>query len=196
MVDTQRNRADLLTIFADNVTGQISEQDLRDFLVTVMEEEFAYTGDFWKEPDGQYITTDRSGKGWIDYSQTVSEACSFGDILMRTNSGTWVLADFNGDIDNAKPLGVALDSYVASTADGQVLRKGLIKHSLGSVYWSEGIGTLMYLDSGTAGKMSNCSAANMSVKVCVGWAEQEASDVTTTGTDVFRFEPGWGILDR
>ena len=49
MADTQRNRSAILTLFADNVTGQISPQDLRDFVVTVMEAEFAYTGDFWKQ---------------------------------------------------------------------------------------------------------------------------------------------------
>jgi len=37
MVDTQRTKSALQTLFADNVTGDISPQDLRDFLVTVMD---------------------------------------------------------------------------------------------------------------------------------------------------------------
>jgi len=36
MVDTVRTKAALLALFADNTTGDISPQDLRDFLVTVM----------------------------------------------------------------------------------------------------------------------------------------------------------------
>lgn len=35
MADTIRPRADLVTLFADNVEGDISEQDLRDFLISV-----------------------------------------------------------------------------------------------------------------------------------------------------------------
>jgi len=47
MSDTQRSRAAILSLLADNATGQISAQDLRDFVVTVMEEEFVNSGDFW-----------------------------------------------------------------------------------------------------------------------------------------------------
>jgi hypothetical protein len=36
MADTPRSLSDLQTILADNVTGEISPQDLRDFLVTVL----------------------------------------------------------------------------------------------------------------------------------------------------------------
>ena len=50
MADTGRSRAQILSLFSDNVTGQISAQDLRDWVVTVMEEEFANFGDFWAKP--------------------------------------------------------------------------------------------------------------------------------------------------
>ncbi len=196
MADTPRTRAALLALYADNVTGQISAQDLRDGIVTWMNEEFTFVGDFWKQPDGQQITSDRSGRGWIDYSQLVSEACSFGDVMMRTASGAWVLGSFGGVWSDATVLGLALDSYLASDAAGTILRRGLAKCAACSVQWSEGIGTFMFLDSGTAGKISNLSAADMSVKICVGWPEMQGSDFTTTGTDVLRFEPGWSILDR
>ena len=36
MADTQRTRAAILNLFGDNVTGQISAQDLRDYVVTIM----------------------------------------------------------------------------------------------------------------------------------------------------------------
>jgi len=36
MADTQRTKSQLETLFADNVTGDISPQDLRDFMTTVM----------------------------------------------------------------------------------------------------------------------------------------------------------------
>ena len=38
MADIPKSRADLLTLFADNATGAISEQDLRDFVVSVLGE--------------------------------------------------------------------------------------------------------------------------------------------------------------
>lgn len=38
MVDVARSRADLLTLFADNAVGAISEQDLRDYVVSTLGE--------------------------------------------------------------------------------------------------------------------------------------------------------------
>lgn len=199
MADTQRTRAALLALFADNVTGQISPQDLRDFLVTVMNSEFANVGDFWKQPDGQYITSDRSGRGWIDYSQLISEACSFGDVLARGPSGAWTLASAIGlgvpGYSDIVILGMALDSYTASDATGQVLRRGLAKCAACSVQWSEGIGRIMYLDSGAAGKLSVWSGALPSITMAVGYPEMQGSDFTTTATDVFRFDPQWTIIE-
>jgi len=196
MADTQRNRAALLSLFADNVTGQISPQDLRDFLVTSMNSEFTNVGDFWKEPDGQYITADRSGRGWIDYSQLISEACSFGDVLQRGPSGAWTLMSLTGGglITSLTTVAMALDSYTASTV-GNVLRKGLAKCAACSVQWSEGIGRFMYYDSGAAGKLSVMSAALMSTVFMVGYPEVEGSAFTASLTDVFRFDPGWAAVE-
>lgn len=197
MADTQRTRAALLALFADNVTGQISPQDLRDFAVTVMNSEFANVGDFWKQPDGQYITADRSGRGWIEYSQLISEACSFGDTLVRGPSGAWTLMSFVGGglITSGRVVGMALDSYLASDATGQVLRKGLAKCAACSVQWSEGIGRFMFHDSGAAGKLSVMSAALMSTVFMIGYPEMEGSAFNTSLTDVFRFDPGWAIVE-
>ena len=36
MADTQRSKSSILTLFADNTSGDISPQDLRDFVVTAM----------------------------------------------------------------------------------------------------------------------------------------------------------------
>ena len=38
MADTSRTKAELLTLFADNITGDISEQDMRDFIASVFDE--------------------------------------------------------------------------------------------------------------------------------------------------------------
>ena len=195
MADTPRSRAALLALFADNVTGQIGEQDLRDAIVSMMNSEFANVGDFWKEPDGQYITADRSGRGWIDYSQLISEACSFGDIVVRGASGAWTLLSLPLALSGLAITGMVLDSHTASTI-GTVLRKGLAKCAACSVQWSEGIGRFMYADSGDAGKLSTGSGALMSTMFMIGHPEMQGSDFTTTGTDVFRFDPGWTITTR
>lgn len=42
MADTQRSLADLQALFADNTTGNISPQDLRDFLLTMVSEHGGY----------------------------------------------------------------------------------------------------------------------------------------------------------
>jgi len=195
MADTQRTRAALLALFADNVTGQISPQDLRDFAVTIQNGEFANVGDFWKQPDGAFITADRSGRGWIDYSVLISEACSFGDVLVRGASGAYALLSLPLEYSQITTVAMALDSYTASTF-GNVLRKGLAKCAACSVQWSEGIGKFMYADSGDAGKLSTCSGGLMSTMYMIGYPEMQASDYTTKLTDVFRFDPGWAAVER
>jgi len=194
MADTQRTRAALLTLFADNLTGQISPQDLRDYLVTVMESEFVNPGDFWKEPDGQYITTDRTGRGWIDYSQLTGSACSFGNVMMMNASGAWIRFDITGsDLSTAPRIyGVALDSYAASDATAQILRQGLIKDSNISAILSDNIGKAIYANSGVAGSIT---ATQPTSAFILGQVEPEGSDYTLTYTDVWRFCPGWSILD-
>ena len=198
MADTQRTRAALLALFADNVTGQISPQDLRDFLVTVQNSEFIGVGDFWKEPDASYMTSDRTTRGWVDYSQLISEAVSFGDILARGPSGAWTLASVIGlgavGYSDVVVLGMAAESYTASTF-GTVLRKGLAKCAACSTVWSEGIGRIMYLDSGAAGKLSVWSGALPSITMAVGYPEMQGSDFTVSLTDVFRFDPSWTIIE-
>ena len=74
MSDTQRTRAALLSLAADNTTGQFSLQDMRDFMVTVMEEEFTNPGDFWAKPNPKNTTTDKTARGWKIYSQYIGSA--------------------------------------------------------------------------------------------------------------------------
>jgi hypothetical protein len=57
MSDTQRSRTTLQTLFADNTTGEISPQDLRDFLASVK----LYTENRFVElTDGATVTVDCS----------------------------------------------------------------------------------------------------------------------------------------
>lgn len=194
MADTQRTRAQLVALFADNVTGQISAQDLRDFLVTVMEAEFANPGDFWKQPDYQQMTSD-TVRGWIEYSQLISEAVSFGNVLTRGASGQWVLA--SGVIGSAvsdKPLtlGVACDSYAISTF-GNVLRRGLVYQSAFSASFADRIGWPVYLESDVVGSITLNSQTSCLV---LGFVEPEQSTCLENDTNVWRFDPsyGWGIV--
>jgi hypothetical protein len=194
MADTQRTRAALIALFADNVTGQISAQDLRDFLVTVMEEEFAYAGDFWKQPSARKISTDRTAKGWIDYSQQIASTCSYGNIMQMDGSGAWQLASFNGNSLLVTALGVALESYTQGVSTGQILRRGIFVQSLKKDFFAGSMGKPFFLLSGTAGSMTR-DGWNQSVTVCLGYPEtmQSGHVSTNTVTHVFRFEPGWGI---
>ena len=197
MADTARTRAALIALMADNVTGQISPQDLRDFMVTVMPAEFAYSDGFWCIPDAQQMTSDRSVRGPQKYSQLISEACSMGDVLIQGASGAWTLFSITGGgvINDIKRIGMAAESYTASTYGTVLLKGGLIKCAAMSIYWSEGIGRFMYADSGAAGKTSVMSAALMSTVIMIGYPEQQGSDFTTSLTDVFRFDPGWAAVE-
>ena len=192
MADTQRTRAAILALFADNVTGQISAQDLRDFLVTVMEAEFAYAGDFWKQPSPRQISTDRTGKGWIDYSQQCMSTCSFGNVMQMDGSGAWIKASFNGDSLLITAIGIALESYTQVTSTAKILRRGVFYHSLMSAAWTGSIGRFFCVTSGHGGSMGRGLDTQSETVIC-GWPEaMQSGNMPDTG--IFRFEPGWGIV--
>ncbi|MHA2017784.1 MAG: hypothetical protein ACTSXY_05850, partial [Promethearchaeota archaeon] len=173
MADTQRTRAQLIALFADNVTGQISAQDLRDFLVTIMNSEFVNPGDFWNLPDHQQMSADVT-RGWVEYSQLISEAVSFGNILTRGASGQWVLASgIIGSAISDAPLmlGIACDSYAASTF-GNVLRKGLVWISAFSASFAGNIGRPVFLKNNVAGSMTLTSQTSALI---IGWVEPQQS---------------------
>ena len=189
MADTQRTRAQLLTLFADNVTGQISEQDLRDFLVTIMEVEFVNPGDFWARPNAVNTTTDKSARGWMIYSQTVSEACSFMNAMVLGPSNTWLLADV-ADSTLTGLITLAMDSYAAGASNAQLLKEGMVYNSAFSATWSGNIGRPIYLQSGAAGSVSVTITTN-SVLV-LGFIEgSDGSTIVASGK--WYFKPEWAV---
>jgi len=168
MADVQRTRAAILSLMADNVTGQISAQDLRDFVVTVLESEFANPGDFWARPQAKYITTDKTAKGWKEYSQYIASACSWMNVLYQDNStGQWMLADLAASAKNIGRLALAMDSYAAGYSTGVVLLEGIVYDSSFSTVFSRKIGRPVYLDSGVPGSIS-MGLTTLSVKI-LGW---------------------------
>jgi len=195
MADTQRTRAALLTLMADNVTGQISAQDFRDFMVTVMEAEFVNPGDFWKQPHADDMTAERTIRGWIDYSQIVGSDVSFGNPIMQTASGYWINADITGSTaQNLRPaMGLAGASYLSDASTCQVLRQGLIKNSNFSVTFTGAIGQRVYLASGSPGSITlTIPTSNIQVLGII----EHLSDPATSDTvsDVWRFDPSWAVI--
>ncbi len=189
MADTQRTRAQILALFADNVTGQVSEQDLRDFVVTIMEAEFVNAGDVWTRPDALNTTTDKSARGWKVYSQTVSEACSFMNAMVLGPSGTWLLADVATSTLTGV-IGLAMDSYTAGESAAEILREGLVYNSAFSATWSGNIGRPIYLQSGAAGSVSVTITTNSTL--LLGFIEHsDGSTIVASGK--WRFKPEWAI---
>ena len=188
MSDVQRTRAQILALMADNVTGQISAQDFRDFIVTIMETEFAYAGDFWKQPGTRETTTDATCRGWKDYSQVMNSACSFGNILKMDSNGGWVRANV-ADSDLTGILGLAADSYASNASNATILREGMVYYSLWSGLFSGFIGRPVYLDSGVPGSVSTGITANSAL--VVGWVE--ASDDGGVASGKWRFRPDWSV---
>lgn len=188
MSDTQRTRAQLQALFADNVTGEISAQDLRDFVVTVMEPEFANAGDFWKQPETRNTPTDGTARGWKDYSQVMNSACSFANVLKLDSDGGWVRADAaNSNLTGI--IGMAMDSYASNASNAVILRRGIVNNSTWSALFSGYIGRPIYLDSGVPGSVSMGMTAN-SVLI-IGWVE--ASDDGGVAIGKFRFDPEWAV---
>ncbi|RJX18973.1 MAG: hypothetical protein C4575_09355 [Desulforudis sp.] len=183
MADTQRTRAAILALFADNTTGQISAQDLRDFVVTVMESEFANPGDFWKQPDKANLATGDTAKGWIDYSCLIDSGCSFGNALALTPSNTWRPANASQSV--CQPcLGLALGSYASGESQAQVLRRGLIYHSAFSASFAGKIGRPVYLAS--ANSVGSITASVPTNSVVLGVIADD-----TKGK--WFFDPEWSV---
>jgi len=152
MADTQRTRAQILALFSDNVTGQISAQDLRDFVVTLMETpEFTYAGDYFNGPIASGITTDKSTRGFHIYSQTLhsNHSASFGKPAAYNQvSGTWIPADLS--CSGANPVrGIFADSYASGATDVRILVRGLI-YDVGLSRLSGYIGKPVFLQSAAA----------------------------------------------
>lgn len=190
MADTQRTRSAILSLFADNATGQISAQDLRDFAVTIMESEFVNGGDFWAQPQAQYTTTDRDVRGWIMYSQTVDCSCSFGEVMYLTPSNTWSIADATDSLENYV-LAVAGESYASDASACQMLRKGMVNNSLLSGTFSGKLGYPVYLESGVLGGI--CLTAP-TYKKYLGAVMHPGSASTAIGSGKWWFDPEWAVV--
>lgn len=186
-METQRTRAALLAQFPDNVVGSITPEKFRDFVVTVMEAEFANPGDFWKQPEVVNHTTDKTVKGWIQYSQVIGSDISFGRVMYLTASG-WFPATASVSTANAV-IGVAGNSYAAGESQAQVLRRGLVYDSGLSARFSGNVGKLLYLQ-GSALLGSISVTAFTSVRV-VGFVEMSVASDVTSGH--WRFEPTWAV---
>ena len=190
MGDTQRTRAELIALFADNVTGQISAQDLRDFLVTLMEAEFGNPGDFWKEPEAINLVTNKTVKGWIQYSQAMHSnySASFGmPLAYLQTSGCWIPADLSRSAANPA-RGIAANSYASGAIDMQVLRKGLI-YDVGLSRLSGFIGKPVFLQSAAtvnSGSIDCAPGTSASILGIIGYVE--GSTVTTNSVYKWRFD--------
>lgn len=190
MADTQRTRAAILALLADNVTGQISAQDLRDLVVTLMESEFANPGDFWAKPQAKYITTDKTAKGEKMYSQYFASAVSWMNVVYMDNStGQWMLADVAVSIKNRGMLGLAMDSYAAGYSTGIVLREGIVYDSSFSTVFSRKIGRPVFLDSGVPGSIS-VGETTYSTRI-LGFVMP--SDGSDSAIGKWYFKPQWAV---
>jgi hypothetical protein len=176
---------------ADNVTGNISPQDLRDMIVTIMEADFANPGDFWCEPGVANMVTDKIVKGWIDVSQIMLSEISFGRVCYMTTAGKWAPASALTSGQN-NVLGVAADSYAAAESQAQILRRGLVYDSALSARFSDYVGRVLYLVSGLPGSIS--VTANTGSNRIIGFVEMSGASVAASTTSGhWRFDPTWAV---
>ena len=193
MADTQRTRAALLALMADNVTGAISPQDFRDFMVTVMQEEFVNANDFWNEPIPDNITTDLTTRGWHLYSQVagIDMSLSFGKPYCMNTSGAWSTANASQISHNAW-LGIAADSYASGATTVKILKKGMVYYSalIDRLSGTANIGQPIYLFSATACSYSVTNADGWSRIIGIVMPNGVGS-LTCKGK--FFFDPDWGI---
>ena len=191
MADTQRTRAQLRALFADNVTGQISAQDLRDFLVTMMEDEFASPGDFWAGPDEAYLVTPDTGRGWKMYSQEISlsfsiaDGLSFGQIVMFASTSAWRQAAASDSIFNRAMLGVMMGSYADAATDCIILRKGLVYDSMLSASMVNKNGWPVFLCSDKSEARATISNPTQSRAIGV---------VISANYGMWYFDPTWAVV--
>ena len=192
MADTQRTRAALLALLADNVTGQISSQDLRDLAVTIMESEFANPGDFWAKPQAKYITTDKTAKGFKMYSQYFGSAVSWMNVVYQDNStGYWYPADVAASAKNRGVLGLAMNSYAADYSTGEILIEGIVYDSSFSTVFLRKIGRPVVLDSGVPGSIS-VGETTLSLRV-VGFVMQSDGGNSAIGKWYFNGMANWAV---
>jgi hypothetical protein len=155
-----------------------------------MESEFVGAGDFWREPIPENLTTDKTTKGWHDYSQVMHSdySASFGmPLAYNATSGCWIPADLSRSAAN--PVrGIAADSYASNNTSIVVLRKGLIYDS-GLSRLSGYIGKPVFLQSAAtvnSGSIDTTPGTSVSTVGIIGFVE--GSTVTTDSVYKWRFD--------
>ncbi len=190
MADTQRTREQILALFADNVTGQISPQDLRDFVVTIMESEFGNPGDFFSRPQAKFVTTDKTAKGWKEYSQLILSACSFMNVLYyNVSGGGWGLANVSASAQTGL-LALAMDSYAAGISTGVILKEGVVYDSSFSTVFSQLLGRPVYLASGSPGSITTTITTNS--HLILGMVVF-SDDMGASAIGKWYFKPEWAV---
>jgi len=135
MASTKRALTVLQALFADNVTGTISPQDLRDFLVS------AYPG------SDITLATDHTVNGKTGtFTNGNSGSVNFGDVCYIAADGDMEFADAD-DVATMPGVYMALDTIVAG-ASGEWLRTGWVRDDS----WNWTVGGLIYISTtGTTG---------------------------------------------
>lgn len=197
MADTIRSLTSLLSLLADNVTGQISANDLRDVLVSVLAEDNEMAGDFWNTPQAKYHYTDKTAYGNTLHSQFVYEACSFGNVMhMDQSTGGWVLADA-ADSALQGLLGLAMDSYAANESQADILLEGLVCNSNFSTTFSREIGSPVCLDRTGDGSIIIISVTSIASYIRLG-AVTISTPMSVTSADstssFWYFRPEWTVI--
>jgi len=184
MADTQRTRSAILTLFADNVTGQISAQDLRDFAITIMNGEFVNEGDFWAQPDATNTDTSDTGRGWKQYSQLITSYGSFGLVMVKSATGDWHPGGASVSIDNCV-IGICMSNYVSNDTSGIILRKGMVYHSDMSTDFNGNNARPVYINS-CSGFVS-ALAVDAALSKIVGYVVDDVNGK-------WFFDPTWAVV--
>lgn len=199
MSDTQRTRAQLLTYLADNVTGAITPQVMRDMLVTLMEPEFFSPGDAFAGPNGHYTPTDQTMRGWKRHSQIMNSACSLGNIVCMDSDGGWRLAQ-PGNSDATGIFGIACGTYASGATNADIMMPGgIVNMSAFSATFSGYIGKPLYLAVNGSITVSilrsigSAASVTDSGAVLIGWVE--GSDTGSKAIGKFRFMPTWAVTE-
>jgi hypothetical protein len=137
MVDTVRTMAALQTLLADNTTGAITPQAVRDMLVSVFAYSSPISGSFLSPVNGTYTIDISATEGYTINSLFITMSSGTLTLTVRINgvavTGMSALAissaqsTFNATALNSVPIGAAVTFLVASasspgTLDFKILR--------------------------------------------------------------------------
>lgn len=115
MVDTIRQRSELLTLLADNTSGAISPQDLRDFVVTALG---GYGGVYVSTPVSAFTCTSSTERTFPAYDATTASS----DVVAAVPASTLTLP-VAGDYLVMFDISGSFDSNIVS-AEFKVAKNG------------------------------------------------------------------------